>query len=287
MSDEDERAIYKTERTALIDVPRKYFLQNIIRNRRWERHEYPFPHIYAQGVFHQKFYKELQTEFQSIVDKGLYEESRRGMMSRSISGYDAYGLALTKEMGALSVFLEQEWHDTQAALFNVKGTGYVNSGLHYHMPGSLSGAIHTDLNPVWFTTQGGKGRIRTSIDALCDYKTGAGPVSEDTKINVVRGVVVLFYLNNKAWFEGDGGETGLYTGYKDDINNPTKKIPPYDNSLIMYECTPKSFHSFLSNTKKPRSSVIMWVHRPLEEAVEAFGTEHFEYWREGVALNSG
>lgn len=276
------------ERTRLRNVERTYPLISVLGNRRWERHEYPFPHLYAQGVFNYPFYKTMVEAFQSIRDKGLHEVSKRGMLARNIAGYDAYGTALAKDMGPLSVFLEPEWHDMQAALFGVRGTGYVNGGIHYHTPGSLSGAIHTDLNPVWFSAEGSEGesRIITSADSpLCDYKNGAGPLADHQKINVVRGVVMLFYLSNGNWFEGDGGETGLYTGYKADISRPVKKIPPYDNSLIMYECTPKSFHSFISN-KKPRASIIMWVHRPYEEAVEAFGTKHFEYWKDNVALNS-
>lgn len=255
-------------------------LIDFIKNRRWERHSDPFNYVYAQGVFFDDFYKKLEDEFRAIADRGLDEKPTvQPKFSRSMSGYDAYGAGMNETTtGEMTLFLSPEWHDMMAALFNVRGTGYINAGMHYHTVGSESGFIHNDLNPVWFPTIEGSGRIRHANHGICSYKTGAGPLGPDQKIEVVRGVVMIFYLNNGDWREGYGGETGFYTDHLAPVTEWVKKIPPYDNSLIMYECTPHTWHTFLTNTKKPRSSIIMWIHRPLEEAQELFGDKNLERW---------
>jgi hypothetical protein len=254
-------------------------LEEIIQNRRWERHDHPFPYVYAQGVFTDDFYKTLEYETKNILSRGLSETPVRGHFCRNMPGYDAYGTGFNfhETTGNLSVFLTPHWHDVLGNLFGVKGTGYINAGMHHHTINSDHGFIHNDLNPVWFPTDG-KGRIRLPDFQRCNYKTGEGSLSPDEKIEVVRGVVMIYYLANDPWFEGDGGETGFYDNPHAKVNKPAAKIPPLNNSLVVYECTPTSWHSFIKNTRTPRTSVIMWIHRRMEDAVENFGEENLERW---------
>jgi 2OG-Fe(II) oxygenase superfamily len=75
------------------------------------------------------------------------------------------------------------------------------------------------------------------------------------------------YLCNPDWIEGDGGETGLYGSREDPVDRPIAVVPPINNSLLMFECTPYSYHSFLSNGRSPRNSVIVWLHREKVEVL--------------------
>jgi hypothetical protein len=254
-------------------------LVKILQNRRWERHDRPFPYVYAQGVFTQDFYRSLEAEFNAMLDKGLSEKPAMGRFSRSMPGYDAYGVGFNEELtGNMRVFISPEWHDVMGNLFGVKGTGYINCGAHHHKVGSANGYIHNDFNPVWFPRTG-QGRLRHPGHGVCSYKTGAGTLADDQKIEVVRAVVMIYYLANGPWFPGDGGETGFFAGPQGPIDKPVCKIPPFDNSIIMYECTPNSYHSFLRNNRHPRNSIIMWIHRSLEEAVEKWSAEQLERWK--------
>jgi Rps23 Pro-64 3,4-dihydroxylase Tpa1-like proline 4-hydroxylase len=90
---------------------------------------------------------------------------------------------------------------------------------------------------------------------------------------------MIFYLLNDGWQSGDGGETGLYDSADADIDCPIVRCPPINNTLIAFECTPRSFHSFISNRRIPRISIIMWAHRPKQEALEGFGADGLEQWK--------
>lgn len=255
-------------------------LENVIQNRRWERHNYPFPYVYAQNVFTNDFYQSLENEYKAILAKGLSEDlSAGGQFSRNMPGYDCYGMGFVPGVtgGNLSVFISPHWYNVMGNLCGVKGTGHMNAGMHHHKIGSDHGFIHNDLNPVWFPIAG-EGFIRGPNYKICNYKNGSGPLAENEKVEVCRAVAMIFYLNNGPWFDGDGGETGFYSDPHSPVDQPAVRIPPYDNSLIVYECTPISYHSFIHNRVNTRSSIIMWIHRTIEDATETFGDEHFERW---------
>lgn len=266
-------------------------LKSMLNNVEWERYKYPFPYVYATDVFTPQVYEKLDTQFKTFIANGLSEggSAAQPVLSRTMKGYDAYGLSLDRDnAGPFSVFLSTEWHDMLNNLFDIKGTGYINCGLHYHLEGSKTGWIHRDLNPVWFYTKG-EGRIRCPNHVLCNYKNGHGPIPDNEKIQVVRGVVMLYYLNNDGWKPGDGGETGFFIE-----NHPRRdwkpyglpslsirKVPPINNSIVIYECNTKSYHTFLSNVRNTRSCLIMWTHRSMEDAQEAFRwPDDFEMWND-------
>jgi hypothetical protein len=123
------------------------------------------------------------------------------------------------------------------------------------------------------------GEIQVPDQTVCAYKTGEGTLPASEKIEVLRGVALIFFLMNDGWRPGDGGETGLYASAQDAISRPAARCPPENNSLVAFECTPHSFHSYLANGRLPRSSIIMWVHRPLEEGIARYGAERIERWK--------
>ena len=89
---------------------------------------------------------------------------------------------------------------------------------------------------------------------------------------------LLFYLANPDWQPGDGGETGLFADIATAHRGATTAVPPINNSLVFFECTPRTWHAFISNRGKPRNSVVMWLHRRKNEVLERWGDESIEYW---------
>jgi hypothetical protein len=252
-------------------------LEEILENRAWLRRAKPFPHVVAPQVFTAGFYNALSGMLRAILARGLSETPSPGRFSRNIPGYDSYGIGFDTSLpDPLRVFLSPEWRDMLSDLFGIGRTPYVSAGSHYHAPGSGNGFIHNDYNPVWF--QRSTGTIQVPNNQVCAYKTGAGPLPESEKVQVVRGAVVLFYLLNDGWRVGDGGETGLYTSGHSAIQEPASRCPPVNNSLLAFECTPHSFHAFMKNTRIPRTSIIMWVHRTPEDAASRWSEQDLERW---------
>ncbi len=252
-------------------------LEDILANRAWLRCACPFPHVTARNVFVPEFYRELAAGMTDILSRGLSEVPCRDRFSRSIPGYDSYGIGFHAPLdGPLSLFLSVAWRDLLCRLFGVGPTPYVFAGAHHHAPGSQNGFIHNDFNPTWF--------VRAEEDTIqtphpdCSYRTGVGRFDAASKIEVVRGAAMIFFVLNDGWQPGDGGETALYSSPTSPIAEPAIRCPPENNSLIAFECTPYSFHTFLQNRRLPRTSIIMWVHRSLEEATDKFGHERLERW---------
>ena len=90
---------------------------------------------------------------------------------------------------------------------------------------------------------------------------------------------LLFYLANGPWHPGDGGETALYASSSDAaLTGPAATVAPVDNSLVLFECTPYSWHTFLSNRVRPRESLVMWLHRSKQDTVDRWGEASIAYW---------
>ena len=94
----------------------------------------------------------------------------------------------------------------------------------------------------------------------------------------IRGVAIIYYLNNLAWAPGDRGETGLYRAAQDPIEHPVVEVPPSNNSLLAFECTPHSFHTFRGNNRYARNSVIVWIHRQKSTVLGRWGDAAIVPW---------
>ena len=90
---------------------------------------------------------------------------------------------------------------------------------------------------------------------------------------------VLFIWPTGRWRPGDGGETALYASSSDaPVAGPAPTVAPIDNSLVLFECTPYSWHTFLSNRVRPRESLVMWLHRTKQQTIERWGEASIAYW---------
>jgi hypothetical protein len=165
-----------------------------------------------------------------------------------------------------------------AGLFDVTATGQVNAGLHHHAVGSDHGHVHNDLNVGWFADYPTDDGIQLSRHDLCSYISGQANSADAVPRPAVRAVAMIFYAANAPWSRGDGGETGLYVRRGDQPGEACVAVPPANNSLLAFECGPWTFHGFLSNTRHPRTSVILWLHRSVEEVTERWGEGAIERW---------
>jgi hypothetical protein len=196
-------------------------------------------------------------------------------------GSEAFGLNFTSNIeGAFRLFVTREWHDMLASLFGVQASGHVNAGIHHHRIGSEDGRVHNDLNPGWFAGPPTRDGVTVSDGKFCHYTTGTVAYSGLQPIEVIRAVALIFYLCNPSWRDGQGGETGLYTGPDDRVSEPAVAIPPINNTLVAFECTPVSYHCFISNRVHARNTVIMWLHRPKRDVVARWGANAIREWSE-------
>jgi LPS sulfotransferase NodH len=244
-------------------------LRSVLSPEPWWRSSRPFPHAWAGPVFRPGFYA-------SLVD-AYRENEAAGRFTRGIPGYDVTAMPITREnAGPFDVFTSRPWHDLLARLFDVDATGEVNISLHRHAVGSLSGSPHNDLNPGWFVPGDPGSEIVVHSPRVCDYRTGATKTAGKA-VERVRAIAVIYHLGNPdvATF---GGDTGLYRSRSDPVDRPLVMVPPVNNSLIAFECTPFSYHAFLTNRNNERNCLVMWLHRSKEHVVDMYGEASIVGW---------
>jgi 2OG-Fe(II) oxygenase superfamily len=255
------------------------FLAQVIANRRWQCCTRPFPHYVAHDVFTPQFYRELDAAFGELMARGLSEEHDSRRFSRNIRNYDAYSMLFDWEMPEpFQLFVSREWHGMLASLAGIPATGDVTGGFHHHLRGSRNGQIHNDLNPGWFVDSQCPGSLNLSRNDLCEYSSGEMHGQGYSVHETVRALAVLLYLHNSPWQQSDGGETGLYDDSSQPVDRPTKAVPPVNNTLFIFECTPNSYHSFIQNRNGPRNSMIMWLHRPKSDVIRRWGENAIVGW---------
>ncbi|CAM3075798.1 2OG-Fe(II) oxygenase [Skermania piniformis] len=245
-------------------------MPQLLAHRSWVRRQQPFPHVVAEDVFTPTFYRALAEHYRRI---STYE------FRATMAGYDATAARIRDHLdGPLAVFATREWHDLIAGVAGVQATGDVTAALHHHEPGGEPGWPHNDLNPGWF---GGpepeSDEIRLEgVDGV-DYYRGDRPTGVTAR-ETVRAVSVMFYLANPPWSPGDGGETGLYPSFDEGVQGTGRLVPPVNNSLVMFECTPFTWHSYAGRSRNPRNCVVMWLHRPKHDAIERWGEASIANW---------
>jgi hypothetical protein len=240
----------------------------MLANRRWLCRTDPFPHVTAANVFVPSVSEALSAAARRIRERGLDGSGRYSYMG----WYDAHGLSFdAAEPWPLGLFVSKQWHDLIAGVARVEATGHVNAGLHYHAPGSSHGFVHNDLNPAWFARTPEYDEVELARHDVVKYTTGESPRPGVRPIRVVRAAALLYFLDNDGWRPGDGGELGLYRSISDEPGRPAHVIAPRTNSLVLFECTPYSYHCFISNSRVGRTSVIMWLHRSERDAIRRWG----------------
>ena len=71
----------------------------------------------------------------------------------------------------------------------------------------------------------------------------------------------------KAALPATGGETGLYAAKVDREHTTIELVPPADNTLLLFECSPHSYHRFIANPGRRRNCIIIWLHASVDAAL--------------------
>jgi hypothetical protein len=254
-------------------------LTSLLNRRPWVLCNDPFPHVRSESVFATAFYRELETAFDTLVSGRQLASWPEACFRRNMPGYDASAVDFDRRVGwPFSWFVSRPLHDLFASVFGVDAIGCVSGGLHHHAAGSRDGFVHNDLNPGWFVDTGGEEIVIPRGD-LCNYRNGVTVDANVTARETMRGIAIIYYLNNPAWTAGDGGETGLYRTARDPIDHPVVAVPPLNNSLLAFECTPHSFHAFRKNHRHPRNSVSVWLHRDKAAVLDRWGSSAIVPWQ--------
>jgi hypothetical protein len=255
-------------------------LRRLLQRRLWTRCEDPFPHLRAEQVFTPEFHQELTTAFAAILAGHPPSSWPTACFRRNMVGYDAAAADLNGRVGwPFSVLVSKPWNDLFARLFEIQTNRCIGGALHHHEPGSRDGYIHHDLCTGWFVDHGDPEQITLPNCDMCSYCYGPTPANAGVPVReTVRGVAIIYYLNNADWAPGDGGETGLYRRATDALDQAAVNVPPINNSLLAFECTPRSFHTFRTN-RQARDSVIVWTHRDKPAVIAKWGAGAITPWR--------
>jgi hypothetical protein len=255
-------------------------LARILAGSRWAYRRAPFAHIYVENVFVAPVYNQLSRAFRELATRTAHDQAANSRLSYFGGNFDGYLMPFRPALGGpLSFFVCKAWVNLLASATGVKTTCDVNGALHHHTKGAKNGFVHKDFSSCWFIDNPRPDGINVTDNSLCNYRTGETSVPGVSARERVRAVAMIFYLNNAPWSEGDGGETGLYVAANDPVDRPAARIPPLNNSMLLFECSPHSYHSFISNRRNPRSSVAIWLHRTREDAVAKWGGESIVYVR--------
>lgn len=237
-------------------------------------HRNPFTHIYATDVFSAEIYKRLSQEFAAIVDRTLAGAGSGPKMFKSGTNYDALILAISSSLSdRFAPIFTHQWQEIVSQLLNLPFTERVDGALHHIPRGSRSGWLHTDLCSGWFNvaaTSLTDHEIIFPDRSQCDYFTGEPRNPGAKPEQYVRAASMIYYLNNDGWSEGDGGETELYSTARSDVG-PKKAIAPKNNTVVIFECTPHSFHRLLANPGRHRNSIVVWFHTTTEFGQSRWG----------------
>lgn len=201
---------------------------------------------------------------------GFAGKGDREQFARRLRGYGAYTLNLESTYkGSFSFFLTAGWVSLISRIFGLQLTCDICASLHFHPVNSPTGWVHTDYNAAWFGPIPSRSTVNIWSPDQCDYFTGRNPSNGQSAFRRARAVTLIYFLNNDAWSESGGGETALFYDRLDPV--PAVKVPPVNNSLLAFECSPISFHTFMSNRIRTRSSFIMWFHTDYEAASARWG----------------
>jgi len=229
----------------------------------WCVYQRPFRHIRAERVFRTDVYQRLESAFLSLKNADE-AEFRQG------TGYDALILAMRQNLASgFAPLFERRWTDFLAGLVDLPQSAQIDGALHHIPAGSRSGWVHNDFCSGWFNAKS-KGDTIFPDRGKCDYFTGTPKAPGFQPKEFVRAATMIFYLHNDDWKQGCGGETGLYEASHAGAGEMCA-VPPVNNSLLLFECSPHSYHSLIANPGSHRNSIILWLHSSVENTEARWG----------------
>jgi hypothetical protein len=216
---------------------------------------YPYNYFHSLDYLNDAEYHNLEGHFLKYL-QGKASAHRNQNYDAEIYTFQA------EDLEWLSCLVKPDHLKFLADVFGIKINNFIDAAIHINRPNNKTGWVHTDFSPGWFPTQEGIDRLALPDMKKVDYRTGE--LFDNCKpFKAIRSIASIFFIGND-WNIGDGGEVGVYESQVQNPNFPTIQIPPVSNSLFSFECSPHSFHSFITN-KKFRNSIIFWCHSDIEE----------------------
>lgn len=253
-------------------------LTDLLANSKWLYGKDPFPHIRVEQVFIDPVYDQILAAFRETLSRPDPSRPEAARVAYHKGNFDAYLLPFKPSLsGPLSLFVCMAWVDLLSKATGLSATCDVNGALHHHPTGSKDGFIHKDFSSCWFVDKPRRDGVNVADNEICNYRTGATSIPGAVAQERVRAVAMIYYLNNAPWSPGDSGETGLYRKDDDPVHQPVVTIPPINNTMLLFECSPHSRHGFISNWRNPRSNIVMWLHRTKPDAVAKWGEDSVVY----------
>lgn len=248
--------------------------------------DFPFPHMVIDDYLPDDQYSAFCQKLHQLKEKGISSTRDSEKLSKMM-GYDCYYWLFPKDIsGPLSHFSQKKFIDFVATKLDLELTPEITVQFNHHPVNSRNGTWHTDYVHCFHTEDELNEAGARPWYYGCDYLGGTRFCSgSDTKILTrVRAASFLYYLDSDDWQVGDGGETGLglHGPFSENVEL-YKGIAPRSNRLLIFECSPQSFHRMLSNTRIDRSIVIGWLHSTVEYAENRHGVMP-GYWPKAAQL---
>jgi hypothetical protein len=225
---------------------------------RFTLNSYPFNYLVIEDAFEPVLSLGLSCLFRElIVDaRGIGKVGEVGELV-----YDALNFTPRVEhvrQTALAAIASVELREFVSSAFSIRLDENLMIGLHRHQPGSRAGWPHTDFAIVSFPDEPPNiaGLRYFHEDNGCNYADDSRD-RQPSAIKTARSIACLYFTANPDWQPGMEGETGIYA---DLGNRLVDRIPPRNNSLLIFEISPISYHAFLGSSKVQRNSYIWWYH---------------------------
>lgn len=239
----------------------------------WQECLQPFRHFSASDVFDAPVYQKLCEQFSRILDTTAGVCEGRYRMRPTQGANDGLVLGMTEPLaGAFAPLFDEAWLRSLATLLDLDFLPRIEGALHSNPQGSRTGWIHTDCCSAWFDERDASPeQLMLPPRGRCSYFTGKPKVAGARPVEYIRAATMIFYLCNDGWEPGDGGETAIYSQDCETPDTQVKLIEPRNNSLFLFECSPHSYHRFITNPGRRRNSIILWLHATVEDAKARWG----------------
>lgn len=233
----------------------------------WWGYRTPFRHWRASNVLDTTSYQAVASEFRTFLENATGQEEGRRRLKKASASYDAQILSVDSDIATLlKPFFSQEWVGSLHQLLALPETYRIDAALHSSPPKSRTGWIHTDFCSGWFDESTATDDLTFADRSACDYFTGRPHRESANPREYIRAASMIYYLCNDGWSDGDGGETALYSAAKQRDRTTVGLVPPLNNTLLLFECSPHSYHRFITNPRRRRNSIILWLHMTVDEA---------------------
>ncbi len=250
-----KEAVEKKQRALREDFPlHAYLTQQSIKVM-----EYPFPCIVVDNFFNEETYRNICTHFESVLEGGFSKIQTASQFhpfeySDKNYEYDGYVYApWPKEADVLQLFFSLAWNTFFANIFGQATSLCTSMAYHHHPAGNRTGFIHNDFTPKIFSLED---KLENGV-IFREYHGAAKSLPyTPTLIRETRKIALIYYIGNRPWQEGDGGETGLYESKE---GKPKVLIAPQSNRLLAFLISSNSFHAFQENFQS-RDSIVQWFH---------------------------